>query len=90
MGGTHTINAMESDFGLIDVDQAAWTLSPVVTGNGVAAGHHRERFEGRGRGAGGLPLGRDLARRRYVEAAGDRHPVVEPRQPQRLVDYAVT
>lgn len=36
VGGTHTVNALEGDFGLIDVDQAAWTLSPVVTGNGVA------------------------------------------------------
>ncbi|MBV1849409.1 proprotein convertase P-domain-containing protein [Catellatospora sp. NEAU-YM18] len=37
VGGNHTVNAMEGDFGLIDVDQAGWTLSPVVTANGVAA-----------------------------------------------------
>ncbi|MXQ65763.1 hypothetical protein GQ466_17195 [Actinomadura rayongensis] len=29
-GGTHSVNAREGDFGLVDVDQPGWTLSPDV------------------------------------------------------------
>ncbi|WP_019634265.1 putative Ig domain-containing protein [Actinomadura atramentaria] len=35
-GGTHSVNAREGDFGLVDVDQPAWTLSPDVNTYGGA------------------------------------------------------
>jgi streptogrisin C len=37
VGGNKTVNALEGDFGLVDVTESAWTLSPIVTGNGVGA-----------------------------------------------------
>ncbi|MER5888984.1 putative Ig domain-containing protein [Streptomyces sp. NPDC001941] len=33
-GGTHSINAREGDFGLVDVDQTGWNLAPRVNGYG--------------------------------------------------------
>ncbi|MFD4240439.1 putative Ig domain-containing protein [Streptomyces sp. NPDC058525] len=33
-GGTGSVNAREGDFGIVDVDQAAWTLTPTVSGWG--------------------------------------------------------
>ncbi|WP_211215920.1 proprotein convertase P-domain-containing protein [Catelliglobosispora koreensis] len=35
VGGSKTVNALEGDFGLVDVTESAWVLSPIVTGNGV-------------------------------------------------------
>ncbi|MFI7341030.1 putative Ig domain-containing protein [Streptomyces sp. NPDC050085] len=34
VGGTHSINAREGDFGLVDVDQSGWNVSPTVAGYG--------------------------------------------------------
>ncbi|NEB80947.1 hypothetical protein G3I40_37920 [Streptomyces sp. SID14478] len=34
VGGTHSINAREGDFGLVNVDQSGWSLSPTVAGYG--------------------------------------------------------
>ncbi|MFE0106089.1 putative Ig domain-containing protein [Streptomyces sp. NPDC059009] len=33
-GGTHSVNAREGDFGLVDVDQPGWNLAPRVDGYG--------------------------------------------------------
>lgn len=35
-GGTHSVNAREGDFGLVDVDQAGWNLTPKVNTYGSA------------------------------------------------------
>ncbi|MBB5868247.1 streptogrisin C [Allocatelliglobosispora scoriae] len=37
VGGNRSINALEGDFGLIDVTESAWTLTPVVTAWGSQA-----------------------------------------------------
>ncbi|MBO2455923.1 putative Ig domain-containing protein [Actinomadura barringtoniae] len=34
VGGTHSINAREGDFGLVDVTEASWKLTPTVSGYG--------------------------------------------------------
>ncbi len=34
LGGKHSVNGREGDFGLVEVDQPEWTLSPTVAGQG--------------------------------------------------------
>lgn len=66
----------------IDLVAPSGTVYPLKASGGTGC-HQLLRWHVFGRG-------RHLTRRRDVEAAGDRYQVVELRQSQRLVDYAMT